>query len=878
MTPAAGQVDPSDGLLAWTPLPDLPDPLGRAGAFVGVHNDALIFAGGANFPPPVWDNEKVWHPDVFVLEKTADGYAWHEGFTLDRPLAYGACVSTRHGLLCMGGNDSQNTWANVFLLSWDPDRKQLAQRDLPPLPDPCAYGAAVRIGDVVYLAGGCRDQGLDSAMHNFWRLDLSNLEQPAYLQWEPLPPWPGPARAFNLMAAQFNGEHTCVYVIGGRRADPTTGSVEFLADVYEFCPALYDAKAVGRREDPADPSPFWRRRADAPHPITAGTAIDIGQSHIAVLSGADGALFDQADQLRDAHPGFPKEAMAYHTITDAWFSAGAIPANQVTTPAVRWGEDSVRDPIILASGELRPRVRSAKIWAVRMQEQGSTFGAVDFLAIGLYLAILVGVGVFFSFRNKDSDDFFRGGRRVPWLVAGMSIFATMLSSITFIAIPAKAFATDWTYFLVNMMAVAITPAVIALFLPFFHKIDATSAYEYLEKRFNRPARWFASASFILFQIGRMAVVMYLPAFALAAIMPLSVSQCILLMGVLSIIYCTLGGLEAVVWTDTIQSFVLMGGALLSLILIVHRVEGDLGSLVSLAAAENKLNLANWDVSAGSFATTALWVVVLGGIGQSLVPYTSDMAVVQRYMSVPDIGRARRAIWTNAVAIIPSSILFFAVGTALFLFYKTHPGRLDPTFKVDAVFPLFIARELPLGVAGVVVAGIFAAAQSTISTSMNSTATALVTDFVRPFHVIRSERGYLRLARAMTLLFGLLGTGLALMFAAADIKSLWDQFMSILGLFGGAMCGLFCLGIFTTRANGPGAVIGAVCGAAGLFLAQHYTQVHLLLYATVGIVLSFVTGYLASLLLPRPPRDIDGLTIYTLRHAHGRDAGSPAQDP
>ncbi|HEV55995.1 MAG TPA: hypothetical protein ENN87_00650 [Phycisphaerales bacterium] len=124
--PALGQVDPSDDLLAWTPLPDLPDPLGRAGAFVGVHNEALIFAGGANFPPPVWDNEKTWHADVFVLEKTPDGYVWHEGFTLDRPLAYGACVSTRHGLLCMGGNDSQNTWANVSLLSWDPDRKQLA--------------------------------------------------------------------------------------------------------------------------------------------------------------------------------------------------------------------------------------------------------------------------------------------------------------------------------------------------------------------------------------------------------------------------------------------------------------------------------------------------------------------------------------------------------------------------------------------------------------------------------------------------------------------------------------------------------------------------------------------------------------------------------
>jgi Na+/proline symporter len=187
--------------------------------------------------------------------------------------------------------------------------------------------------------------------------------------------------------------------------------------------------------------------------------------------------------------------------------------------------------------------------------------------------------------------------------------------------------------------------------------------------------------------------------------------------------------------------------------------------------------------------------------------------------------------------------------------------LDPTYQTDAVFPLFIARQLPAGVAGIVIAGIFAAAQSTISTSMNSIATACTTDFARRFDLIGSERGYLRLARWLTLLFGLLGTGAALLIAYADIKSLWDSFISILGLFGGAMCGLFMLGIFTTRANGPGALIGALAGALCLWLVQQYTEVSFLLYGTVGIVATFVIGWLASCFFDKDPNPRKGLTIY-----------------
>ena len=838
--------------LQWEELPPLPDPEGVAGPFVGVHGDALIVAGGANFPEPRWETQKVFHDRVHVLLRGVEGgkaaYRWAEGPPLARPLAYGACASTPRGVVCAGGNDGERVHADAFLLSWDAARKTVNWTALPPLPGPRTNAAAAAIGDMVYIAGGTTGPGLETADTGFLRLDLSRPGA----DWEILPPWPGPSRALAIAAAQNNGVDDCVYLCSGRRVNGS-GTTEFLADLYEFNPARHRSGAAA-----------WRRRADAPRCVMAGAGAPAGQSHIMVLSGADGALFHQADTLKDAHPGFPKESFAYHTITDTWVSAGATPANQVTTTAVRWGTDPVKAPIIVASGELRPRVRTPRVWAVTPEPGGTRFGAADFTVLFLYLAAMLGVGVFFSFRNRTADDFFRGGQRVPWFVAGLSIFATMLSSITFMAIPAKTYATDWVYFLVNMTVVAVAPVVVLVFLPFFRKIEAASAYEYLELRFNRFARLFASASFTIFQIGRMAVVLYLPSLALAAITPLSVEQSILLMGVLSIIYCALGGLEAVVWTDTVQSFVLLGGALFSLILILTRVEGGLGGALETALAHDKLRLATLDFSAHSFATSALWVVVLGGFAQSLVPYTSDMAVVQRYMAVPDEARAKKAIWTNAIAVIPATLLFFGIGTALFVFYANHPDRLDPAFRTDAIFPLFIARELPLGVAGLVVAGVFAAAQSTISTSMNSVSTAVVSDFFHPLGLARSARGGLWLGRVLTVLSGTLGTGLALTFASSGVMSVWDRFMGILGLFGGSMCGLFCLGILTTRANGPGAVIGALAGAAGLYWVQRHTPTHLLLYAFVGVSLCFAVGYLASFAFAPAKKPIRGLTIYTLR--------------
>ncbi|MCC6679769.1 MAG: sodium/solute symporter, partial [Phycisphaeraceae bacterium] len=736
---------------------------------------------------------------------------------------------------------------------------------LPPLPQPCANGAAAILGNVVYLAGGQSGAGLESAMDNFWSLDLSQMDKPGgELAWKPLPTWPGPTRAFNLTVMQHNGFDNCIYVISGRRQQAGVegnAGMTPLTDMYEFDPTTYAGKLKRGATEQEAAEAAWIQRPDVPVCVMAGTGIGIGQSHVFVFSGADGSLFAKADELKDAHPGFPKRLWAYHAITNTWIDAGELPANQVTTPAVQWGKD-----IIIAAGEVRPRVRTAAVWRIEPLRYKGAFGAINSTVLVMYLLAMVGVGVYFANKNKDTNDYFRGGQRIPWWAVACSIYATMLSSITYMAIPAKAYAQDLVYMAGHLMIVAMAPVAIYVALPFFRQIDATSAYEYLSKRFNMPVRMVASGLFTLFHIGRMGIVLSLAALALTSVTPLTPVQSVLIMGVLCLIYCTLGGIEAVIWTDTIQTFVLLGGALLCLVLIILRIDGGVSSMFSTAYADGKLHTVNWDFSLNSYTSTALWVVLLGAFGQNFSSYVSDQAVVQRYMTTPSFKTAARSIWTNAWMAIPSALIFYGMGVALYTFYKQHPARLSPTMNTDQVFPLFLSNEVFVGVAGLVVAGIFAAAQSTVSTSMNSTATTIVTDFLRPMKAFKSERGYLHAARALTFTLGALGTLIGLLFIDPSIKSLFDSALAVIGIFMGVLGGLFALGLLTTRANGWGTLVGLICGALVMFCLPYYSQLNLLMYATTGIATCFVIGYLASIVLPCQSGDLTGLTVFTMSKA------------
>lgn len=499
--------------------------------------------------------------------------------------------------------------------------------------------------------------------------------------------------------------------------------------------------------------------------------------------------------------------------------------------------------------------------APQVFHETAAFHYPDYVVLSLYFVSLLWMGFYFAKRGKSTRDFFLAGQRIPWWAAGLSIFGTQLSAITFMAVPAKTYATDWTYFMSSMGIVAIAPVVIYLYLPFYRQLNLTSAYEYLERRFNVGVRWLGSLAYMLLQMGRMSVVLFLPAVALATVTGMSVYTSILLMGVTTTIYTVLGGMEAVIWTDVMQVFVLAGGAIVALAFAVLQV-GGLGAFLAMGQADGKFQtfVMSWD-----YTQPATWVIVLGYFAL-LAPYTADQTIVQRYMTTRSEKDSARGIWTNALLSIPSTLIFFSLGTALYCFYETHPSHLNPNIKTDAILPWFVVSELPAGIPGLVVAGIFAASMSTLSSIMNSVAAALVTDFGKRLRPTVADLTWLRIARALTLMLGVLVTGASLIMATYDIASMWDQWNKILGLFGGGLAGLFMLGIFSKRANGPGALIGAAASAAAMYLVEEHTQIHFFLYGTVGVVTCVAVGYAASFLFPKGKSVLDGLTLFTRKRS------------
>lgn len=816
--------------LAWKQLSPLPVAtnqtvqLGLAGPFVGVHNDVLMIAGGANFPdaPPWEGGQKVWWEDGFVLEKDSEGiYQWSDvQFQLPQALAYGVSISTEKGIICVGGNDANSPHASVIRLAWNSEKRAIEISQLPSLPEARAMMGGAQIGSSIFVCGGIDEHG--KASNQLYRLNLENLSA----GWQSMTPLPSSPRILPVMTAQADEHRTKLYFFSGRN-HISEQEVDYLYDAWSYDPV----------------SNSWTELQDIqigknpPRCLMAGTALPSGTNHILVFGGDQGPLYESHRQSQ--HPGFGPDILSYHTLTDTWIILDSLPGPMpVTTTAVQW-----ETQIILPTGEIRPGVRSPEIWAGTLTANRS-FGWFNYLVLALYLTVLVGMGLYFRRRTVSTEDFFMAGGRIPAWAAGLSIFGTQLSAITFMAIPAKTFATDWRYLTLNLTVILVAPIVILFFLPFFRRLNIRTAYHYLELRFNLATRLLGSSMFIALQIGRIGIVLFLPALALALVTGMDVRLCILLMGGLSILYTTLGGIEAVIWTDVLQVVVLLCGALGCLVVVPFWLEGDWGDWMSQIDSAQKLLM--WDFRF-DLTTPSFWVVLLGGIAANLISYGSDQTVIQRYLTTKDEQEARKSIWLGCIMAIPATFLFFSMGTALFLFYQQHPASLDPGIdNGDAIFPWFIVQELPPGIAGILIAAIFAASMSSLDSSMNSVATVGVSDFLQRLRGVREETAELRTAQWITVIVGVAGTGLALMMAGWGIKSFWDQLNAFIGLFTGGLGGLFILGIFSNRANGTGALVGLVCSGIIQFFVKNYTDLHLLMYTFTGIMSCLLIGYTASL--------------------------------
>ena len=412
------------------------------------------------------------------------------------------------------------------------------------------------------------------------------------------------------------------------------------------------------------------------------------------------------------------------------------------------------------------------------------------------------------------------------------------------AIPAKTYSTDWSYFLLNMSIFLSLPLVILLFIPYYRQKKLNTPYEYLEIRFSSIIRLLGSCCFILYQIGRIGVILFLPSIALNLVTGVDIFLCIALMGGVSLIYTLMGGIEAVIWTDVVQVFVLMGGVSLSLILIIIDIENGFSGIIEQAKIYGKFNAFDLTLS---LKEPTVWVMLFGGFFINLTTYGTDHTMVQRYLVTPTQKEAQKSLWIGALLTIPATFIFFFMGTALFVFYQVNPSALNNDFiNNDAIFPWYIVSQLPTGVSGILIAAIFAAAMSSLSSSMNSGAASFSADVYDRYGFVWNKDP-LKMARWTTLCIGMMGILFALFMATADIKSLWDQFNKILGLIFGSLGGVFMLGLLTKKANTKGVLIGIVVSFTIQLIISFQQSVHLLMYAATGMISCFISGYFGSLL-------------------------------
>ena len=821
-----------------------------SGHFAAIVDGQLTTWGGCNFP------------DV----PCADG-----GQKVYYPKAYGASVAVPEGTVYIGGetpSDSPFRGRTTSLsevsflpLSSPPKGGVRGGLALPSLPKGLDNFAACYGTDRIFVAGGQTD-GVPNR-------DVYALDWPDGKEWVKIATLPDEGRLQPCMAVQNAPEGKALYIFGGytvpsksQTPQPPLGGVVYTKGL------KLNLKTLEWQETaPLQTSPRGGRLFAAELPSSSGEGALVGScctpcgySHILFFGGVDYDIFLSAIQGRQDslylrhEPSwykFRQDVLAYHTITDSWTvipgDTALARAGAALTPIyqiVNSKSSNGKWCWFYSGGETMPGIRSDRISRIETKHDTS-FGWLNWMVLILYLVAMLGMGIYFMRRENGADDFFKGGGRVPWWAAGISIYATMLSAITYMAIPAKAYATDWTYYPMLWMIPVVGFPVIRYYLPYFRRLKAASAYAILEERFNTATRLMASALFCIFMVARMALVLYLPSLALTAVTGIDIYLCIVLMGLVTIVYCTMGGVEAVIWGDVVQGCILVGGAIFAAVYLWAGTEGGFSGAWQLAVDNDKLRLFEWS---WDYRRVTFWVAILGGgIANNLISYTSDQTVIQRYMTTKDEKSAGRSILVNGFMSVFISVAFYFIGTGLYTFYKTHPASLDITMQQgDAIFPYFMMSQMPAGLAGLLIAAIFAATMSTISSNINSVSTAFSIDFIQRFRPKTTDAALLRTARWTCVVSGLIGLGIALLMATWDIASLLDYFNTILGLLTSGLGGLFVMAVFFPRIKGRAALTGFIAGEAAVFLMWMFTDVNFFLFGAAGIVVSVLVSLTLSL--------------------------------
>ena len=481
---------------------------------------------------------------------------------------------------------------------------------------------------------------------------------------------------------------------------------------------------------------------------------------------------------------------------------------------------------------------------------------IDFI---VFLAFTLGVVVFgcsFFRKGSSADEFTSAGHSIPGWVVGMSIFATYVSSISYIGYPGKAFAADWNAFVFSLSIPIASYFAAKYFVPFYRHSGSVSAYTFLEEKFGAWARLYASACYLLTQIARMGSILYLLAVPMYILMGWDMHTVIILTTLGIIIYSMMGGLKAVIWADAIQGIILIGGAVLCLAILMFSMPE--GPMQTFELAINSTNGNKFSLGAftSDLTTSTFWVCLIYGIFINLQNYGIDQNYVQRYHAAKTDKDAKFSALFGGYLFIPVSALFFLIGSALYSYYQAGVAHLPAEIqaKPDYAFPYFIVNGLPVGLRGLLIASIFAAGMSTVSTSVTSAATIILTDYVRPFFLkAHHKKLELAIVRFSSFGVGLLGACVAI--AMLSVESIIDAWWTLSSIFSGGMLGLFLLGCIPQKINRLAAFLGCVAGIviiAWISLASIWDlpgiHLHPYLAIVLGTTVIFLVGFLATFLL------------------------------
>lgn len=512
------------------------------------------------------------------------------------------------------------------------------------------------------------------------------------------------------------------------------------------------------------------------------------------------------------------------------------------------------------------------------------FGLPDYLAMVAYLGGIVAMGAYFMLRQKDTDDYFLGGRSIHWFPVAISMFASLFSAVSYIAAPAEAYNNGMMLFIKSACVLLGVPAAVILFVRFFRRLSLTTAYEYLERRFDLKVRLMAAGLFLLLRSFYLGVVLFASAVALqpATSWPLWFS--IGLVGIVATLYTTLGGMKSVIWTDVVQFFVLLGGILLVLGMLAARNEGGVAGIWSYARDHdhtfNQISQPSF-YSFDPFLRISLWIMIISAIFTKLSLAGADQISIQRYLSTRNEKDATRSLVWGTVLGIPVMFLLFLTGLGLYWFYGVNPQRAMPGMTGDLALAHFISNELPPGVGGIIMAAILAAVMSTVDSGLNSLSTCTTVDFYSRFAAADlPEERKLAFAKKMTIAWGVLAIASAALImwlygAERGKNPLVIVSEVTLGLFGGILLGVFLLGVLTRRTGSGGVLIGVSVGLAtalGVTAPYYFCDIpsdaprlSFLWINIIGCVTTFIVGLSASYCLPRPATEkTEGLTYWDYR--------------